>query len=161
MIGASGAVFGVMMAFAMIAPEQPITLLLFFILPVTIKAKYLVLGAIFLVTMSIITMSGAQTGVADWAHLGGLFFGYLFMRIKYRLPLPFGTLFRPKLNIRAKLHQRKESKYEPIDTETFISEEIDPILEKISSQGIHSLTRKERRTLKRAHSQMKKPRPHR
>lgn len=44
MLGASGAVFGVMMAFAMLAPEQPITLLVMFILPITVKAKYLVLG---------------------------------------------------------------------------------------------------------------------
>ena len=53
----------------------------------------------------------------------------------------------------------KAQKYHPIDADTFISEEIDPILEKISRSGINSLTRKERRILKRAHGHMRDTHP--
>jgi len=159
MIGASGAVYGVIMALAMIAPEQPITLLLFFVLPITLKVKHLVLGIIFIVVMGVLLMGVSDTGVAHWAHLGGLFFGYLFMRVKYRLPLPFRIRPRIKLYSRPRIRRPKAQKYHPIDADTFISEEIDPILEKISRSGINSLTRKERRILKRAHGHMRDTRP--
>jgi membrane associated rhomboid family serine protease len=78
-IGASGAILAVLVAFGVLYPEQ-IILLVF----IPIKAKYLVMiyAAIELLTL---LKFGTGTGVSTVAHVGGMAFGYLF--VKRRLPL--------------------------------------------------------------------------
>jgi membrane associated rhomboid family serine protease len=75
-LGASGAVYGILLAFGMMFPERPIMLL---IPPIPIKAKYFVaiFGAIELVS----GLTRANTEVADVEELGGMLVG--FMLIKY------------------------------------------------------------------------------
>jgi len=155
MLGASGAVCGVLIAFAMLFPERYITLLVFFILPVTLKAKHLVLGFALLEILSVI--SASRSGVAHYAHLGGFVFGYIYMKSKFRLSLPFAFAERFSDSLKRRWYWRKRQKYryKPIDADEFISDEVDPILAKISRHGIGSLTRREKRILKKARSQMK------
>lgn len=71
-IGASGAVYGILLAFGMLFPNRE--LFLFFI-PVPIKAKWMVIG--YGVMELMIGMSNANDGVAHFAHLGGMLFGLL------------------------------------------------------------------------------------
>ncbi len=84
LIGASGAVFGVIIAFTTIFPESKIVALLFFI-PVPLRAKYLGWGLagsslFFLVT-------GLMPVIGHAAHLGGCVAGYLFVRFTaHRVP---------------------------------------------------------------------------
>lgn len=79
-IGASGAVFGILLAFGMMFPDRPIMLLFF---PFPIKAKYFV--AIFGVFQLLNGVSSTNSNVAYFAHLGGMVFGYLLIRYwKYR-----------------------------------------------------------------------------
>jgi len=73
-IGASGGVFAILMAFGMLFGENEIMLIPF---PFLIKAKYFV-GILIVVTLAF-AMSGGG-GVAYVAHLGGLLFGYLYVR---------------------------------------------------------------------------------
>jgi membrane associated rhomboid family serine protease len=155
MLGASGAVFGVLVAFAMLFPDRYVTLFLFFIFPVTLKAKHLVLGFALLEIVSVIT--AARDNVAHFAHLGGLLFGYVYMKYRYRLSLPyaFAERFSSDWKRRWLWRKRPKYKYKPMDAEEFIDREVDPILAKISRHGISSLTRKEKRILKKARSQMK------
>lgn len=74
-VGASGAVFGLLLAFARYFPQRKLMLLL---LPVPLPANLFVLlyGALELV----LGVTGTQTGVAHFAHLGGLAGGFLLMR---------------------------------------------------------------------------------
>ena len=73
-IGASGGVYGVLLAFGMMFPNQPIYL--YFLFP--IKAKWLVIG---LGVFELYTgISGTQAGVANFAHLGGMIFGFLLIQ---------------------------------------------------------------------------------
>lgn len=69
-VGASGAIFGVLLAFGMLFPNQPLFLMF---IPVPIKAKWMVLGygAIEL----FYGVSGTAPGIAHWAHLGGMIVG--------------------------------------------------------------------------------------
>lgn len=154
MLGASGAVFGVLVAFAMLFPDRYITLFIF-LFPLTLKAKHLVLG--FAAIEILWVLSASRSGVAHTAHVGGLIFGYLFMKSRYRLALPFESVQRLWDNIKQRWRWRKPAryKYKPVDSDEFISEEVDPILAKISREGIGSLTRKEKKILKKARSQMK------
>lgn len=71
-LGASGGVFGILLAFGMLFPNQPIFIIPF---PFPIKAKWLVIG--YGVLELYAGVSGAQPGVANFAHLGGMLFGFL------------------------------------------------------------------------------------
>lgn len=72
MLGASGAIYGVLMAFAMLYPEARMTLLF---PPVTLNAKWMV--AIFVVLELTTGIAGTRLGIAHFAHLGGMLFGFL------------------------------------------------------------------------------------
>lgn len=80
-VGASGGVFAVLLAFGMLYGDQEIML---FPLPFLIKAKYFV-GILIVVTLAL-AMSGGGN-VAYVAHLGGLFFGWLYIRRGMKGPL--------------------------------------------------------------------------
>lgn len=71
-VGASGAIYGVLMGFAMLYPDAVLSLIF---PPVSMKAKWFVLifGGIELLT----GITGVGGGIAHFAHLGGLIFGYL------------------------------------------------------------------------------------
>ena len=77
-IGASGAIFGVLVAFGVLYPDQ--TVLMNFLFP--IKAKYMVM--IYAAIELIMTMAPGQSGISTIAHLGGMAFGYVYL--KGRLP---------------------------------------------------------------------------
>ncbi|NBB91805.1 MAG: rhomboid family intramembrane serine protease [Gammaproteobacteria bacterium] len=70
-IGASGAVFGLLLAYGLMFPNSTIMLL---IPPVPMKAKYFVVGYGLLTLF--FGMTGAVPGVAHFAHLGGMLFGF-------------------------------------------------------------------------------------
>lgn len=74
-VGASGAIFGVLLAFGVLFPN---TQLLLLIPPMPIKAKYLVLGYGALELVLAVTQPGSN--IAHAAHLGGMFFGYILIR---------------------------------------------------------------------------------
>ena len=80
-LGASGGVFGILLAFGMMFPNQPIYL--YFLFP--IKAKYFVIGFGALELWAAVT--GTQAGVANFAHLGGMLFGLLLI-LYWRGKLP-------------------------------------------------------------------------
>lgn len=71
-VGASGAVFGILLAFGMLFPNAPLYL---FFIPVPIKAKWMVIG--YGALELVFGVSGTMGGVAHFAHLGGLLFGLL------------------------------------------------------------------------------------
>ena len=72
MVGASGAIYGVLVAFAMLYPEARMTLIF---PPVTLDAKWMV--AIFIGIELLTGITGTQMGIAHFAHLGGALFGFL------------------------------------------------------------------------------------
>jgi membrane associated rhomboid family serine protease len=74
-VGASGAIFGVLLAFGVLFPNTQLMLL---IPPMPIKAKYLVLGYGALELVLAVTQPGSN--IAHAAHLGGMLFGYLLIR---------------------------------------------------------------------------------
>ena len=71
-LGASGAVYGVLVAFAMLYPEARMTLIF---PPITLDAKWMVI--IFIGIELLTGITGTQMGVAHFAHLGGALFGWL------------------------------------------------------------------------------------
>ena len=74
-VGASGAVFGILLAFGMLFPNTPLIIIPF---PMPIKAKWLVIG--YGVLELYLGLTGAASGVAHFAHLGGMIFGYILIK---------------------------------------------------------------------------------
>ena len=73
-IGASGAIFGLLLGFAFVFPDMPLYLMF---IPVPIKAKYMVIG--YGVIEFFLGVSGSVSTVAHFAHLGGMIFGLILL----------------------------------------------------------------------------------
>lgn len=73
-IGASGAIFGLLLAFGMLHPNAIISLIF---PPISMKAKWFVI--VYGVLELFLGVSGAMSGVAHFAHLGGMFWGWLLL----------------------------------------------------------------------------------
>jgi membrane associated rhomboid family serine protease len=82
-IGASGGIYGLLVAFGVLYGETEIMM---FPLPFQIKAKYFIWGIVFLTLVGAVQETG---GVANFAHLGGLLFGYLYLKFLPRKGLMF------------------------------------------------------------------------
>jgi membrane associated rhomboid family serine protease len=144
MLGASGAIYGVLVAFAVLFPDRIITLLLFFVLPVRIKAKYLV--GIFVGISVFLGLRGATSGsgdhIAHLAHLGGAVAG--FVLLKYNVLL--GNVIR-QIKIRRALKEAKQVKKQNDDIQRKRFE-VDRILDKINQVGYNQISDKEKKLLK-------------
>ena len=82
-VGASAGVFGVVSAFAMLFPERPLMLLLLFVIPLNMRAKYLLLVNLLLTALGISFPQSLFGGhVAHAAHLGGILTGLAFIRFR-------------------------------------------------------------------------------
>ncbi len=85
-VGASGGIFGLLMAFGILYADQEMFL---FPLPFRIKAKYLV--GIWVVVAIVAVFEPSQGGIAVFAHLGGLLFGFLFVKFSPARGLTYAT----------------------------------------------------------------------
>jgi membrane associated rhomboid family serine protease len=141
LLGASGGVAAVLVAYATILPELELTSMIFFLLPVRLKAKHLAWGAFAIAILGVVFLRAGT--VTHSAYLGGCVAGLFYAHL-----LGFG---RPSILQRALRQRRVEAeRYRSMSPDQFISEEVDPVLDKISREGMHSLTWIERRTLARA-----------
>ena len=170
MVGASGAVFGFLGVLSRLFPQREMFLLLFFVLPVRLKLSWIFWGSFAIAIISIVIeiRSEVSDRTAHGAHLGGLLFGAFYVAALVRN----GGLMRflpglPKVRFvssdsakgtearqRGDWRMPKVVDADEVSGEDFISQEVDPILDKISKQGIHSLTERERKILEKARSKM-------
>ena len=165
-VGASGAIYGILLAFGMLYPEERMFI---FPLPVPIKAKFFVVGYAAIELFMAFSTSG--DGVAHLAHLGGMLFGFLLIRYWRRHPgrgynRVGGRQFFDSM--RSSWEQRTYRKADTTNSFGHTStrsngernpdwdynarrrasqEEIDRILDKIRRNGYDSLTRDEKQTL--------------
>jgi membrane associated rhomboid family serine protease len=131
-IGASGAVFGLIIAFGMAFPNRE--LLLYFV--IRIKAKHFAVLIGLLELISLFALPNA--GVARFAHLGGLVVGYFYLKWeKFSYPLR-RWYARGRLKVEDSARRREEEKGRKTQAE------VDRILDKIGREGLDSLTPRER-----------------
>ncbi len=150
-VGASGAIYGILLAFGMIFPEERIFI---FPLPVPIKAKWFVI--IYVVLELLMALGTKGDGVAHFAHLGGMLFGFLLILYWKKHDASGGTVFG---NLREKLRQQaqnrannkmdgtRRSDWDYNADKKAEEEEIDRILDKIRKNGYASLTKEEKQRL--------------
>lgn len=143
MVGASAGLFGLIAAFALTFPERDLRVYLFFVFPITVSAKVL-LGVS--LGISLLGVLIDTSNVAHGAHAGGILGGWLMLRF-------FAWQSRRTLYQRERESAPPPRKVFKSETD-FVSKEVDPILEKISTQGIQSLTASERKILDEARKKM-------
>lgn len=159
-IGASGAIYGILLAFGYLYPNERIMLL---IPPIPLKAKYLVMGYIVIEALSL----GMSDNIAHFAHLGGMLFGWLLLlywrkqsnrtsnfrgwdnytptkpTLWQRLKKRFGK--QPDIHISGgRAFNSHTSDYDYNVQKKQQEAEIDRILDKINRSGYDSLTREEK-----------------
>lgn len=154
-VGASAAIYGVMLAFAMNWPDMQVYI--WFLFPV--KVKWLV-G--FLAAVSILSLvGGREDGVAHFAHLGGFAGGFLYLKLQDQIGMQLGqlrkTVARRKFSVTAgsgEAGQEAEAGAERPPRpgsrqEERVLDEVDRVLDKISESGLQSLTEEELKLLDR------------
>ena len=158
LIGASAVATSFITFFCLRRPEQPITLLPFFVIPLTMKPKWLLWGLLGIETFGFLMRELAPetpSSVAHSAHLGGMLGGLFFFAYLRRADVaPPG---RKRVERPAWLRRKKSQKvvtgagYTVNYTDSqSVQEEVDRILDKINHRGFASLTEKEKRTLDKA-----------
>jgi len=161
-VGASAGAFGLVAAFALLYPERPLMLLLFFVIPLSMRAKFLLLFSAVLAVLGIVF---PMDNIAHAAHLGGMLTGMFFVRyaihwhwhwprLRRTRIQPLRTLVKVPRRTSGRWGQSPGSVDEDLPPDEFLSKAVDPILDKISAHGIQSLTERERRILETAREKM-------
>ena len=160
-VGASGAIYGILLAFGMLFPEER---LFIFPLPIPIKAKWFICGYVVLELLSALGTQG--DGVAHFAHLGGMLFGFLMIIYWRNHPggsngygRSKGEQFFDKLknnwekrsHKKADINDRRSSEqdrdWQYNQQKKATQEELDAILDKIRRSGYDSLSEEEKKKL--------------
>ena len=161
-VGASAGVFGMIAIFCALHPMQELTTWIYFF-PVNIRARTLLW---FLGLLSLFGTIIPFDYVAHGAHLGGIALGLAYVRWFHdsnrladlweglRRPRRPAPLVKVRLPKASSWEQERPVQREPGGDPDFISKEVDPILDKISAQGLQSLTERERKILEAARSKM-------
>ncbi|MFQ5889306.1 MAG: rhomboid family intramembrane serine protease [Gemmatimonadota bacterium] len=146
-VGASGAVFGVLLGFARYWPHERIYI--WGVLP--IEARVLVIAMTVLALWG--GFGGSRDGIAHFAHLGGFLGGYLYLRYTEATSPARNFRQRATVTLSAKISDgRNLQRWSQIDRDSLHEanrDELDRILEKIRVSGTSSLTLREREFLDR------------
>jgi hypothetical protein len=171
-VGASAGVAGLFAIFALLEKDSEVRL--YFILPVRAITLLWAFGIISLFFTLVPTPR--EMGMAHAAHLGGMLAGIAWVKLGWHrdyVQLPWEGWFSRFLGRRSlRVYGRKDELVatragkgwrsatsppdEDLSTDEFVKSEVDPILDKISRQGIHSLTAREREILEKARERMAK-----
>ncbi|UCC45246.1 MAG: rhomboid family intramembrane serine protease [Candidatus Zixiibacteriota bacterium] len=139
-IGASGAIYGVMIAYWLMFPNR--LLYLYFLIPVKVKwavPGFMLIGFLF-----------GGSGIAHMAHLGGALYGLLYLKLDWR----WLTLGKKIRNLRYKQQSAKLEKRRRQAEDTM--KRVDAILDKINEVGIENISDSDRKFLEEASSELSK-----
>jgi len=141
LVGASAGVFGVIVACAHIAPNQTVQLLF---PPIPMKLKVFAYGYVGLALFQL--LAGSNNAGGEAAHIGGAIAGFYFIRNSHHL-LDFFDIFGD-----SRTKSKKANPYKAPKPKRGVptTEEIDRILSKVATEGIGSLTDKEKQALNKA-----------
>ncbi len=163
LIGASAAACGLLVVFACINPDRPITLLFSFVLPVTIKPKYLAFGLLAFEFFGLLFLEIPRTtsslNIAHSAHIGGMLAGWIYFRYIHSRDRPnageLTGIELPRWFRKAQKNLAPAPVYQVnAGNRATLRAEIDRILDKINSEGFASLTHEEKRLLDNAKDQL-------
>ncbi len=139
LVGASAGVFGVIIACAYIAPNTVVRLLF---PPIPMKMKTFAYGYLLIAAANLLVIKGANQG-GDAAHVGGALGGYFFIRRPH--------LLRDFFDVFGNSNKAGPKAGRPVKRRGGASDkEIDRILDKVNTHGLHSLSDTEKKALRKA-----------
>lgn len=138
-VGASGAVMGILLMAAVMQPQARVIFLIF---PMTLKTLVMIVVGMDAFSLIVEFRDGGNDGVAHWVHLGGAAFGYFWAR-KGLIHVDWSERFERKRQVAQQERAQGEAMH------------MDELLVKINEKGISSLTDKERAFLKKASERKK------
>lgn len=175
LVGASASAFGLLLALAVLLPDEQITVFIYFIIPVPMRlwtlAKALVIMQTIFAVAGLLFPTWLPEGlrIAYFAHLGGAFVGWFYARaLGYGgRPMTYRSQWQPepqrrRAATRAVVRARVQMDFEKTEgpaagaaaVEPALENEVDDILDKILVEGIGSLTEAEKRLLERASAEI-------
>ena len=134
-IGASGSVFGLIVAFAMLFPHA--VMYLYFVIPMKVWQAAILFAFIELFA----GLEGGGMGISRFAHLGGMLTGYLYLKFSGGLMIQIKSWFRSAKPVRRSVELHEV-------TDELVSR-VDKILDKVLKEGVESLTPEEKRIMDR------------
>ena len=137
LIGASGAIFALLLAYGILFPNRIITLLLFFVLPVRLRARQMVIIFIALQLLLLLVI-GRGGGVAYFAHLGGALVGFIYLK--------WPVLWK-------RMKRSPSGDIQP-DTRERFQDDLNRILDKLAREGWGGLSDREKEVLHDAKNQL-------
>ena len=142
-VGASGAIYGVLVAYGLTYPNRMVYL--YGVFP--LKVKYMVLGLGVIAFFA--SLSASQSAVSHITHLSGMIIGIIYIVLNFR----WKNIRLLYIKMRLKSIQSKQNE------DTHIKMQVDKILDKLNDQGWESLTSKEEEFLTRASKHLFDDRP--
>lgn len=138
LVGVSAGVAAVVIAFTTILPELEVTMNLFFVIPLRLRAKYVAFALFGVSALCWSTLTAPEIGPVGMIAAG--IFAWVYVKqLGFGNPLPIQRYIFEKRQRAARLAR--------MSPDQFMTAEIDPILEKIAQHGMKSLTRAERKLL--------------
>lgn len=162
LVGASAGGFGLMTFFCLMHPDRPITVLLFFIIPLTIRPRILLWSLLIIEAFLLFFYEiPGRTIVASSAHLGGILAGFITFQLYIHnlLQTSFSKVkIESPIWLKGKvIHKANKAQFTlNIGNKESLKQEVDRILDKINHEGFGSLTQEEKDTLEKAKDILKK-----
>jgi membrane associated rhomboid family serine protease len=136
LVGSSGAIFGVLAAYGMCFPNRQILFMLIFPMP----AKYFVL----LLAAIELYLIWSPSNISHFAHLSGMLIAYIYLKKDWNFAALSDKYYQRRRRKQIKLVEARQEQEEQK------REEVDKILEKISTSGMDSLNKREKKILEQA-----------
>jgi len=137
-VGASGAIYGVLLAYGLMFPNR--TIYLYFLIPVKVKYFVLFIGGVAFIS----SLSDTGSAVSHLTHLSGMVIGYLYMKSNVKISNLSDSFGDFKIKRKVKKAERVRKSYENL------RQEIDMILDRINEVGYENLTDEEKQKLEEA-----------
>ncbi|MFQ6675533.1 MAG: rhomboid family intramembrane serine protease [Fidelibacterota bacterium] len=131
-VGASGAIYGILLAYALLFPNRYV--FLYFLIPIRVKYFVIVIGAIAFFS----SLNPGYSNISHLTHLSGMAIGFLYLRSGLRLTLLKRIVDQQREALKRRVRNRRERRIGEIQ------QEVDRILDKINEVGYDGLTQEEK-----------------
>jgi len=133
-VGASGAIYGILLAYGLIFPNRKVYL--YFLIPIKVKFFVLFIGII-----AFFSSFGSNDGISHLTHLSGMIIGFIYLKSNFQID------FLKKMILKYKSRLKNNLNYKERQYEDDLRFEVDSILDKINKQGYDNLSEKEKNFL--------------